>query len=88
MDDGNPAVVVRAFYGLKSSGASFWKYLANCMKHSEYIACPVDPYLWMNPMVISSDGDEYYAYILLYVDDIFGIHHYAESALTKVDMYF
>ena len=42
----------------------------------------------MNPMVISSDGDEYYAYILLYVDDILCIRHDAESVITKFDKYF
>ena len=39
-------------------------------------------------MVRPSLGSEYYAYILLYVDDILCIHHDAESVLLKVDKYF
>ena len=39
-------------------------------------------------MVIPSDGAEYYAYSLLYVDDILCIHHNAQSDITKVDKYF
>ena len=35
-----------------------------------------------------SDGSEYYAYILLYVDDILCIHHNSDNVLTKVDNYF
>ena len=42
----------------------------------------------MKPIVRPSLGSEYYAYILLYVDDILCIHHYFESVLTKVDKYF
>ena len=58
------------------------------MKHMEYMSCPEDPDLWMKPMVRPSDVAEYYAYTLLYVDDILCIHHDAESVLTKVDKYF
>ena len=54
----------------------------------EYMSCPSDPYLWMKPMVRPSDGAEYYAYILLYVDDILCIHHDAEIVLTKFDKCF
>ena len=39
-------------------------------------------------MVRPSDGAEYYAYILLYVDDILCSHHNAETVLTKFDKYF
>ena len=30
---GNKAVIVRALYGLKSSGATFRNHLADCMRH-------------------------------------------------------
>ena len=50
-DAGKSAVFVRALYGLKSSGDSFWNKLDNCMKNMEDMPCPEDPYLWMEPMV-------------------------------------
>ena len=87
-DDGKPNVVVRALYMLKRYGASFWNHLNYFMNHMEYMKCTAHPDLWINPMVRQSDGSEYYAYILLYVDDILCIHHDAESVLLKVDKYF
>ena len=81
-------MVDRALYGIKSAGASFGNNLVDCMKYMEYISCPEDTDLWMKPMARPSDGAEYEAYILLYVDDILCIHHNAESVLTKVDKYF
>ena len=81
-------MIIRDLYGLNSAGAIFQNHLADCMKHMEYILCLADPDLWMKPMVIPSDGTKYYAYILLYVDDILCIHHDTKSVLAKVDKYF
>ena len=83
-DAGKSAVVARALYGIKSTGASLWNHLADFMKHIEYMSCPVDPDLWMKPMVRPSDGSEYYAYILLYFNGILCIHHDTESFLQKL----
>ena len=82
-DAGKSTVIARALYGLKSAGASFQNHLADCMKHMEYMSCPADPYLWTKSMMILSDGAEYYAYILLYGNDILCIHHNAESVLYE-----
>ena len=35
-DAGKKAIIVRALYGLKSSGAAFRAHLADCMKHLGY----------------------------------------------------
>ena len=34
------------------------------------------------------DGSVYYAYVLLYVDDVMVIHHDAMSVLARLDKYF
>ena len=52
------------------------------------MSCPADPDLQMKLMVRPSDGYEYYAYILLYADDILFLPPYTESIITKVDKYF
>ena len=39
-------------------------------------------------MVRPSDGFEYYAYILCYVDDIMVIHHAASGVLERIDKSF
>lgn len=80
--------VVRALYGLKSAGASFRKHLADCMRHLGYKQCKADPDLWMRPEKRPEDGFLYYAYVLLYVDDVLCINHKAETELYKLNRYF
>eukprot|EP00804_Cyclotella_cryptica_P009986 CCRYP_015410-RA/>CCRYP_015410-RA protein AED:0.07 eAED:-0.02 QI:0/0/0/0.66/0.5/0.66/3/0/553 len=46
-DSGRKAIVVRALYGLKSSGAAFRAHLAGCMRQMGYRSCPADPDLWL-----------------------------------------
>ena len=86
-DQGKKAIIVRAIYGLKSSGASFRNHLADCMRHMGYTPCLADPDLWMKPE-IREDGFEYYAYVLCYVDDVLSISHNAEEVLNRLDKYF
>ena len=50
--------------------------------------CPDDLYLLMKPMVRPEDIFEYYAYVIIYVDDVMVIHHDAESVLRRIDKYF
>jgi hypothetical protein len=69
-DAGKIAIVMCALYGLKSAGASFRNHLADCMTHLGFTPCLADPDLWMRPEVRPSDGMSYYAYVLLYVDDV------------------
>ena len=42
----------------------------------------------MKPMVRPEDIFEYYAYVIIYVDDVMVIHHDAESVLRRIDKYF
>ena len=74
-DAGKPAIVVRSLYGLKSAGAAFCNHLANCMQHLGWQSCMADQDLWLQPETKPEDGHKYYAYALLYVDDILVIHH-------------
>ena len=87
-DEGKLAVIVRALYGLKSSGGSFSRHLADCMRTLGYEPCKADSDLWWKPMVRPDDGFKYYAYVLLYVDDCIAIHHDGEGALREIDKYF
>eukprot|EP00804_Cyclotella_cryptica_P018963 CCRYP_006471-RA/>CCRYP_006471-RA protein AED:0.29 eAED:0.29 QI:12/-1/1/1/-1/0/1/0/123 len=41
-DCGEKAIVVRALYGLKSSGAAFRAHLAGCLREMGYKLCPAD----------------------------------------------
>ena len=88
-DAGKSAIVVRTLYGLKSTGASFCNHLADCMTHLGFAPCLADPDLWMRAEVRSSNDVSYYAYVLLYIDDVlFVVHHDATDILLRLDKYF
>ena len=58
------------------------------MRHLDFISCPADPDVWMQP-AMRSDGTEYYEYLLLYTDDALFISDNAESVLrTALGRYF
>jgi hypothetical protein len=87
-DDGIRALVVRALYGLKSAGAAFRNHLAECMKHLGWQLCRADRDLCMKAETRPDDGVLYWAYILIYVDDILCVHHDPGYPLAKLDEYF
>ena len=87
-DAGKKALVIRALYGLKSTGAAFRNHLADCMRMLGYTSCLADQDVWLRAEVRPSDGHKYYSYMLLYVDDTLCIHHDAESTIRRIDKYF
>lgn len=87
-DKGKTAIIVRALYGLKSAGSSYWQHISDCMYSLNYKRCKADADLWMKPMTRPDDGFKYYSYILLYVDDVLAISHDAMSSLREIDKYF
>jgi hypothetical protein len=87
-DAGKKALIVRALYGLKGSGASYRNHISNCMRHLGYEPCKADPDLWMKPRTRQEDGFEYYSYVLIYVDDILVVSHDAIRDLDRIDYYF
>ena len=88
-DAGRRAIIVRACYGLKLSGASFMSHLAKCMKHLKWQRCKADPDLWFKEDVHPGPkGERYYRYILLYCDDCLSIGIDAAGELEKLDYYF
>jgi hypothetical protein len=60
-DAGKRALIVRALYGLKSSGAAFRNHLAECMKHLGWHPCRDDRELWMKAETRPDDGVSYWA---------------------------
>ena len=61
-------------YGLKSSRAEFRALLAEQLDTMRFKLSIADPDVWLSPGV-KPDGEEYYKYILVYVDDILFISH-------------
>lgn len=68
--EGMPLQIVRALYGLQSTGKAFRNYLASNMREMGYVSSKADPDLWSMKPDTKSDGTEYYRNIICYVDDV------------------
>jgi hypothetical protein len=86
-DPGKSAIIVRALFGLKSTGSAFCAYLASFMCQMGYTSCKADPDLWYKAETRPADNFRYYAYIFCYVDNILCIHHVPMSVLNLINGY-
>ena len=87
-DQGKRAIVVSALYGLKSAVALFRNHLAECMQHLGWTLCISDRDVWYKSETRPSDGHEYYAYTLCYVENILVVHQDGMEALRGIDKLF
>ena len=76
------ALIHHALYGGKAAGRDFRNHLRSCMEFLNFKSCLADPDVWMRP-AIKSDGNTYYEYILLYVDDTLMVSENAEGILRN-----
>ena len=72
--EGRLVIIVRALYGLKSSGAAWRAHLAQTLYDLEFKSTLADPDVWFKPST-KPDGFQYYEYVLIYVDDILVLSH-------------
>jgi hypothetical protein len=79
---GRVALIRRALYGGKVAGRDFWHHLRECMAHLGFTSSRADPDVWFR-LSKRSTGEEYYEYVLLYVDDVLVISERAESVLRN-----
>ena len=86
-EKGSIMLICKALYGLKSSGAAFRAHLANTLHDNGFISSKSDPDICLHPAV-KPDGQEYYKYILCYVDDILAISHKATQVLEDIQVVF
>jgi hypothetical protein len=62
--------------------------LNECIKHLGWNPCRADRDLWMKAEIHPDEGVSYWAYILIYVDDVSCVHHDPGAPLAKLDGYF
>jgi len=80
-DAGKTMIIVRALYGLKSSGASFRSMLAECIWNLGYRPTLADPDVWLKAAT-KKDGSKYYEMVLTYVDDVIS---FSENPMRVID---
>ena len=82
-DEGKPFIIVRALYGLRSAGASFRAFLAEHLDNLGFRSSVADPDVWLRP-ALKPDGEEYYEYVLIYVDNVMAISHDTERIIQHI----
>lgn len=81
---GKVCKLVRALYGLKSSGASWRKMFKDyIIQHLGFTASVMDPDMYYRKGV-KADGTEYYELLLVYVDDVLAISHNPMSIMESI----
>jgi hypothetical protein len=81
-NEGRVALIHRALYGGKVAGRDFWHHLRDCMGQLGFTSSRADPDVWLR-LSKRSTGEEYYEYVLLYVDDVLVISENAGNVLRK-----
>ena len=82
-EQGKIFIVVRALYGLKSASAAFRSFMAKKLDEIGFVSTQADPDVWLRPAV-KPDGDKYYEYVLVYVDNMLVISLNATQVLEDV----
>ena len=86
-NEGRPVLIVRALYGLRSSGARWRDHLADTVRSMGFTACLADNDVWLRPNV-KPNGEEYYEYVLVYVDDILAISHDPQAIMDTLSKHY
>ena len=76
-------LVVRALYGLNSSGTAWRQMLAQTLRDLGYVSFKDDPDVWLKAKT-KTYGIEYYAYVLVYVDDLLHLHHDPDTFMNHL----
>jgi hypothetical protein len=85
--EGEWAIVEKALYGLKSSGAAWRHHFAATLTELGFESSLADPDVWLRPAV-RADGTKYYEYVLIYTDDILALSVDPKAILMKIDQHF
>jgi Reverse transcriptase (RNA-dependent DNA polymerase) len=86
-NEGRPVLIVRALYGLRSSGARWRDHLAETIRKMGFVACLADGDVWLRPNA-KPGGDSYYEYVLVYVDDILAISHDPQAIMDNLSKHY
>ena len=66
---GKKALIIRSLYGVKHSGADYWRHVQSPMDKMGFEYWKSDPDIWFCSAV-KDGGTDYYQYVLLYTNNI------------------
>ena len=78
-------VVVQALYGLKSSGASWRAMFAKTLEEMRFEPIQADPDTY-RCRARKPCGEEYYEYLLVYVDDVLACSHDLQVIMDVLEL--
>jgi hypothetical protein len=84
---GKQVLIVRALYGLKSSGAAWRSHLANTLRQMGFKPCLANPDVWFRPST-KPNGYKYYEYVLVYVDNVLTLSHRGDSIMKGLEEFY
>ena len=76
---GHTLIIVKALYGLKSSGARYHEFWADEMHNEGWFPSKADPDVWMH------DNGDHYEYLAVWVDDLFYVGKDANAFCKLLD---
>jgi hypothetical protein len=82
--EGCVILVIKALYGLKSSGAAWHAHLSEALRDLGFTPSKADPDMWMREAA-RDDGSKYYEYIIAYVDDLIIVSAHPKIILTALE---
>jgi len=86
-DEGCIVIIVKALYGLKTSGAAWHAFLADTLNSVGYTPCRADTDVWMKQRSKPAGG-KYWEYLLVFTDDILCVSHDARDVMVKLEQMF
>jgi hypothetical protein len=82
-NEGCTLKIVRALYGLRSSGKCFHDHLAQVLRDLGFESSKSNPDVWMRK-ANKPNGDPIWEYVLCYVDDVLCISHNPKDVMDGI----
>jgi hypothetical protein len=84
---GQSLLIVKALYGLKSSGAAWRSHLTGTLHSLGFTSSLADPDVWYRAAT-KPDGFQYYEYLFVYVDDMLVISHDPVTIMKTMEEFY
>lgn len=81
---GRFAIICRALYGLKSSGAAWRNTLAGILSDLSFVSSLANPDVWL--CTAKDNGSKYSECIFMYVDDILALSEKPQLIMNRISM--